>query len=280
MEEKAPKRIGRLPKPKDKTIEVKEEIKTVEEVKEMAKPTIETNDILEESFSPLNSQPMVERAYAMENPAESQMEQQQAQEPVKQAVVEEKLNPALSTPANNQFEPEPEPFKFVMNDINNEGFDDRDLVNQGNGGSAEPLPEMPNANAKQMADFILGSANFVIPLVGGRFVSVKIQKEFYEVQGFVETINQQNERNLERIKLTKEEIDYLRPILIAVIKEKNAQMTPMGQLLMALALIGAKKTSDVMEIRKENKKLEDTLVEMIKNNRMGKAVEKEEVKKD
>jgi hypothetical protein len=222
---------------------------------------------------------MVERAYAMENPAESQMEQQQAQEPVKQAVVEEKLNPALSTPANNQFEPEPEQFRFVMNDVNNDGTPISPIDNNG-GGSAEPLPEMPNANAKQMADFILGSANFVIPLVGGRFVSVKIQKEFYEVQGFVETINQQNERNLERIKLTKEEIDYLRPILIAVIKEKNAQMTPMGQLLMALALIGAKKTSDVMEIRKENKKLEDTLVEMIKNNRMGKAVEKEEIKKD
>jgi hypothetical protein len=234
--------------------------------------------------SPMLNQPMIERRYAMANPAIQNQEQGQTETatnlgneqtisnaPKFEAIPNpfnktENTQSPLSEPASNAGSDTPKEFSWEMPMDGGGGA----TPTEGGGGSLEAdnggagLPEMPTQNAKQIADFILGTANFIVPLIGGRFVTVKIHKEYYEFNTFVETINSQNQRNIERIKLTKDEIDYLKPILVAVIKEKHTQLTPTTQLLVAVGMIGAGKVATIMDIKRENAQLEEKLIDIIR----------------
>jgi hypothetical protein len=282
---------------------VSEEVNNAEKVVEPTKveiaPKIKESELFMDD-SPLLNQVMIERPYAMKSPAEAMQDNQDSSQTITQEFTTEQPKASeptntkttsgtfemgggsqeqspLAEPASNSGAPTPDEFKFDIpkNDLGAEGLGGDSM----GGGGAEPLPEIPTQSAKQIADFILNSANFIIPLLGNRFVTINIHEEYYEVSGFIQVINEQNERNIQRIKLTEEEKDYLRPILVAVIKEKHTQLSPTTQLMIAAGMIISKKTMDVIEIRKENKMLENKLVDMIRANR-GEAKVEPEIKKD
>ena len=50
-------------------------------------------------------------------------------------------------------------------------------------------------------------------------VGVKLHKEFYNYNGVVEQIKEQNEKNTERIKFDNEDIDMIREPLVAMMQE-------------------------------------------------------------
>jgi hypothetical protein len=247
--------------------------------------TISNNPQIEESpifvdDSPLLNTSMIEREYAMQNPAD--MIEGQTTESIQQPIAQEAKQAkstfgsfemggektAYSEPKSNEYSDAPTEFSFNLNKDELQGG----VATDSNGNPLESdninMPEMPTQTAKQMADFFINTANFIIPLLGNRFVTIKIHPEYYEFNGFVQSINAQNEKNIERIKLSKEEQDYLKPILVAVLKEKHTQLSPMTQLMIAGGMIGVNKVATFIDIKRENRQLEDRLIELIRESRV------------
>lgn len=127
--------------------------------------------------------------------------------------------------------------------------------------------EMPLSQANQTADALLGITNNMLTAGGSFFVKVKKHQEFYEFNEIVEVIDTQNEKNIQRILLDKDDKALLRPLLSQVIRKKAKQLTPEQQLMGAVASIMIKKGQTVMEIRAENKILENRLVTIIKEQK-------------
>lgn len=127
--------------------------------------------------------------------------------------------------------------------------------------------EMPLSQANQTADALLGITNNLLSASGSFFVKVKKHQEFYEFGEIVDVIDQQNEKNIKRIVLDKEDKALLRPLLSQVIRKKAKQLTPEQQLMGAVASIVIKKGQTVMEIRGENKILENRLLAIIKEQK-------------
>ncbi|WP_430409228.1 hypothetical protein [Kordia sp.] len=127
--------------------------------------------------------------------------------------------------------------------------------------------EMPLSQANQTADALLGITNNVLTAGGSFFVKVKKHEEFYEFDEIVKLIDTQNENNVQRILLDKDDKALLRPLLSQVIRKKAKRLTPEQQLMGAVASIMIKKGQTVMEIRAENKILENRLVTIIKEQK-------------
>lgn len=144
--------------------------------------------------------------------------------------------------------------------------------NSGSPGAApaaeEPKIEIPLSHATTMADTLLGMANNTIFEVGaGYFVTIQKSKEFYEFDELIQIIDEQNHRNIKRVKLDEEDKALLRPLLIAMIREKAKVLTPMQQMVGVIISIIIKKAKVVMEIRAENEMLEERLRDIIRNER-------------
>lgn len=133
--------------------------------------------------------------------------------------------------------------------------------------------ELPLSQANQAADALLGISNNVLVVGGGFFVKLKKHKDFYEFEEIIQVIDQQNDRNIERIKLTKDDQILLRPLLAQVLRQKTKQLTPEQQLMGAVLSILVKKAQVVMEVRAENSLLEDRILDIIRK-------QKEELKAD
>lgn len=127
--------------------------------------------------------------------------------------------------------------------------------------------DMPLSQANQTADALLGITNNMLTAGGSFFVKVKKHQEFYEFSEIVDVIDAQNEKNVDRILLDKDDKALLRPLLSQVIRKKAKQLTPEQQLMGAVASIVIKKGQTVMEIRAENKNLENRLIEIIKEQK-------------
>lgn len=146
------------------------------------------------------------------------------------------------------------------------------LDNPGQTGAAptaeEPKIEIPLSHATTMADTLLGMANNTIFEVGaGYFVTIQKSKEFYEFDELIQIIDEQNHRNIKRVKLDEEDKALLRPLLIAMIREKAKVLTPMQQMVGVIISIIIKKAKVVMEIRAENEMLEERLRDILRNER-------------
>ncbi|EDP94659.1 hypothetical protein U8527_06855 [Kordia algicida OT-1] len=127
--------------------------------------------------------------------------------------------------------------------------------------------QMPLSQANQTADALLGITNNMLTAGGSFFVKVKKHQEFYEFNEIMDVIDTQNEKNVDRILLDKDDKALLRPLLSQVIRKKAKQLTPEQQLMGAVASIVIKKGQTVMEIRAENKNLENRLIEIIKEQK-------------
>lgn len=210
---------------------------------------IEFEPIPEEHDSPL-SQPVVKKSNTAGdvNAAKQEARKQEAPEQTDQS-----QSPPTDTAQQTQerFDDAPE------QEIDAE----RGEENQQSKGSENEEYSMPLEHAQLMADSIIGTVNnTLLEVGGGYFVRVSKHKEFYDFEEIIQVIDDQNTRNIKRLKLDEEDKALLRPLLVQIIRKKAAVLSPEKQLLMVLLSILIKKSKLVMEIREEN----DALVERIR----------------
>jgi hypothetical protein len=112
-----------------------------------------------------------------------------------------------------------------------------------------------------MADSIIGTVNnTLLEVGGGYFVTIRKHKDFYDFEEVIQIIEEQNVKNIRRLKLDEEDKALVRPLLIHILRKKSAALSPEMQLLMVVLSILIKKTKIVIEIRAEN----EILVERIR----------------
>lgn len=132
-----------------------------------------------------------------------------------------------------------------------------------NSGAAEEF-ELPDEHAKMAAESFLGIADNLIEVGGGFFIKIRKHKDFYEFEEIIQIIDQQNEKNVNRIKLDEQDKMLLRPLLVMVLKRKAKRLTPEQQLIGVAISIIVKKAKIVMEVRAENEILVERMLEIIK----------------
>lgn len=161
--------------------------------------------------------------------------------------------------------------------------------------NADPLPEgekkesgsssgneegefsMPLEHAGLMADSIIGTINNTVLEVGaGYFVTISKHKDFYDFEELIQVIEEQNTKNIKRIKLDEEDKALLRPLLIHILRKKAAALSPEKQLLMVAISIIIKKAKVVVEIRMENQILVERIRDIIRKEVRAKQEEQEE----
>jgi hypothetical protein len=133
-----------------------------------------------------------------------------------------------------------------------------------------------------MADSIIGTFNnTVLEVGGGFFVTIRKHKDFYDFEEVIQVIEEQNVKNIKRLKLDEEDKALLRPLLIHILRKKAAALTPEKQLLMVALSILIKKAKAVMEIRTENEMLVERIRDIIRKEiRANKEEEEKEEKKE
>lgn len=106
-------------------------------------------------------------------------------------------------------------------------------------GNEEGEFSMPLEHAGMMADSIIGTINNTVLEVGaGYFVTISKHKDFYDFEELIQVIEEQNAKNIKRIKLDEEDKALLRPLLIHILRKKAAALSPEKQLLMvAISII-------------------------------------------
>ena len=227
-----------------------------------------------EDSSPLN-QPVIEKDIGGERPVESEDEKQKSWnvwKPEQEHKTLDELEPGRSgntqtdfrTKVEAKFEKEKaqEPLDAPEQEINGNGFDteaDETVTDQDF--------EVPLAQANQAADAILGMSNNVLAVGGGYFVKIRKHQEFYEFEEIIQVVDQQNDKNVERIKLDKEDQALLRPLLAQVLRKKAKKLTPEQQLMGAVISILMKKAQVVMEVRAENSLLENRILDIVRQEK-------------
>ncbi len=129
---------------------------------------------------------------------------------------------------------------------------------QGHDGQEEAF-ELPNGHALQAADSLLGMADNLLGVGGGFFVKIRKEPGYYDFEELIQVIDEQNEKNVKRIKLDADDKELLRPILMAILKKKAKKLTPEQQLFGTAMTIIVKKFQVVMEVRNENLILESRI---------------------
>ena len=184
-----------------------------------------------------------------------------------------------SAPAND-FEPTPPEGDFEPTPPEgDDGYAETHTVNEGGDGTS-PF-NIPSGSANDLIDFGQKGLNYAIGIFGPMLVGVKLHQEFYNYTGVVEQIKEQNEKNTERIKFDNEDIDMIREPLVAMMQEKGIRGLTNGEkLVVGLLMIGVKKAKIVVEIKKENKILENNILDLIRSQSPKKApTKKEEMEK-
>lgn len=233
-----------------------------------------------EDSSPLN-QPVIEKDIGGERPVETEEEKQKSWnvwKPEQEHKTLDELEPGRSGNTQTDFrtkveakvekEKEQEPLDAPEQEINGNGFDteaDETVTDQDF--------EVPLAQANQAADAILGMSNNVLAVGGGYFVKIRKHQEFYEFEEIIQVVDQQNDKNVERIKLDKEDQALLRPLLAQVLRRKAKKLTPEQQLMGAVISILMKKAQVVMEVRAENSLLENRILDIVRQEKVETEVE-------
>lgn len=138
-------------------------------------------------------------------------------------------------------------------------------INEGAGSDGEGQNDMdesfdlPDGHARQAADSLLGMVDNLIGVGGGFFVKIRKEPGYYDFEELIQVIDEQNDKNVRRIKLDQDDKDLLRPILMAILKKKAKKLTPEQQLIGAAMTIVVKKFQTVMEVRQENLVLESRI---------------------
>ena len=227
-----------------------------------------------EDSSPLN-QPVIEKDIGGERPVETDEEKQKSWnvwKPEQEHKTLDELEPGRSGNTQTDFrtkveakvekEKEQEPLDAPEQEINGNGFDteaDETVTDQDF--------EVPLAQTNQAADAILGMSNNVLAVGGDYFVKIRKHQEFYEFEEIIQVVDQQNDKNVERIKLDKEDQALLRPLLAQVLRKKAKKLTPEQQLMGAVISILMKKAQVVMEVRAENTLLENRILDIVRQEK-------------
>lgn len=218
-----------------------------------------------ENSSPLN-QPVVEKDIGGERPTEDTNESWNVWKPGKESAMSKEPSgesaPDFRKSVEEAVEHEKrsEPLDAPEQEIN--GAYDKD-----EGAAADEYFEVPLKQANQAADALLGMTNNVMEVGGGYFVKIKKHKEFYEFDEIVQVIDQQNDKNLKRIRLDDEDKALLRPLLAQVLQKKAKKLTPEQQLMGAIVSILMRKAQVVMEVRAENLVLEERILDIVREEK-------------
>lgn len=213
---------------------------------------IEFEPIPEENDSPL-AQPVVQKSNTAGDVSAAKLEAHKTSNPA-QSIQGEAQDPITS--ASQQT-------KEPLNDAPEQEVDGEptEEEKQQMPGQEEEF-SIPLEHARLMADSIIGTINnTVLEVGGGYFVTISKHKDFYDFEEIIQVIEEQNVKNIKRLKLDEEDKALLRPLLVHILRKKAAVMSPEKQLLMVALSILIKKTKVVMEIRAEN----DALVERIRD---------------
>jgi|GEM_PF-3949653 len=135
-----------------------------------------------------------------------------------------------------------------------------------------PPNTVKDEHAIMMAEMYLGVANNFIEIGGGFFIKIKMHDSFKEYEELVQVIEDQNQKNIRRLKLDEDDKAMLRPLLAAVLKQRGKVVTPEQQLLIAGVSILIKKAQLVMEMRAENMVLFERIKEMISDSKEAEVV--------
>lgn len=114
---------------------------------------------------------------------------------------------------------------------------------------------------------MLGMADNLLEVGGGFFVKISKHREFYDFGEVIQVIDEQNTKNIHRIRLDEEDKALIRPLLIIILKKKAQKLSPEQQLMGALISVMVKKAQVVMEIRAENKMLTERILEIIQKEK-------------
>ena len=252
---------------------MKEEIaQEVKDVLTTAPEEITFENIQGEESSPLN-QPVIEKDIGGERPVDNDPDKQKSwnvwkpdrphqmpEEPV--ATNTEQPEFRKTVEENVEQEKRDQPLDAPEQEINGGGYEDDD--------ESQPTDEdfeLPLSQANQAADALLGMSNNVLEVGGGYFVKISKHKEFYEFDEIITVIDQQNDKNVARVKLDKEDKALLRPLLAQILRKKAKKLTPEQQLMGAVLSILMKKAQVVMEVRAENNILEERILDIIREEK-------------
>ena len=247
---------------------------TEEEIKEVLNEAPEAI-VLEESLdvadSPLN-QPVVENEIG-----HNTINKQKPPHETNEAPELEYAAPELETPnqedqANDEFHFKPKERDNVPEQEIGTGSFNEELDNELTGEEFE----LPKSHATQAANTILGVADNMMTIGGGFFIKIKKHKEFYDFDEVIQIIEEQNEKNIRRLKLDDDDKVLLKPLIVAILKKKAKKLTPEQQLMGAVLSILMKKAQMVMEIRAENNILVERILDVIREEKGGSDEELEE----
>ncbi|MBI3518891.1 MAG: hypothetical protein HY062_05990 [Bacteroidetes bacterium] len=223
--------------------------------------------IPEENISPL-AQPVVQKSNTSGDVNAAKNEAKDTSNPAE----ENKEEPKVKAQEKLSDAPEQE--------INADPPSEEEKKGAGSTSNEEGEFSMPLEHAGLMADSIIGTINNTILEVGaGYFVTISKHKDFYDFEELIQVIDEQNAKNIKRIKLDDEDKALLRPLLIHILRKKAAALSPEKQLLMVAISIIVKKAKVVIEIRMENQMLVERIRDIIRKEVRGYEEEKEAERK-
>ena len=240
--------------------------KTVEEeVKDVLEQTtdkVEFEESLDAENSPLN-QPVAENEIG-HNSTTAEKKEPATDDVLEETIDEELEEKKSSTTDNDDFHFESNAKDDVPEQEIGSGEYDEQIEDEMPGGDDF---EIPNSHAKRATEAIFGIADNVITVGGGFFIKIKKHKEFFEFEEIIQIIEEHNEKNVKRLKLDEDDKILLRPLLIAMLKQKAKQLTPEQQLLGAVLSILMKKAQTVLEIKAENEIMVERILGVIRQEK-------------
>jgi hypothetical protein len=191
--------------------------------------------------------------------------------PLAQPVIDKSTTNADTSNEGFQTDPalkagEPEQNKKKPTDAPEQKIDD-EPEQEPSAGSSQNTDEftIPLEHAGLMADSIIGTIdNTLFEVGGGYFITIRKHKDFYDFDEVIQIIEEQNVKNIKRLKLDEEDKALLRPLIIQLLRKKAATLTPEKQLLMVAISILIKKAKVVMEMRSENEILVERIRDIIR----------------
>lgn len=224
----------------------------IEQVLKQERGNIAFEAPIDQSNAPIN-EPVIDKDKTSPGPPNLQEEKKEEKETENPASGNTKTQERTNIP--------PPPLDAPEQEINAQQTEpeQEDKPKEGGEGFTVPLE-----HAQLMADTILGVANNVLEVGGGYFITIRKHKDFYDFDEIIQIIDEQNVKNIRRLKLDEEDKALLRPLLIEVLRRQSKVMSVEQQLLGVALSIVIKKARVVMEIRSENEVMVDRIREVIR----------------
>lgn len=127
---------------------------------------------------------------------------------------------------------------------------------------------IPRGSAEELVKWGAKTLNYLIGNFGSLIINIKIKPEYHSIRDHETTaakiIKEFNESNAEKLKLDDEDIAMLTPPIVRLLQEKGIKgLTAGEELMLAVAMVAAKKVKVIVEIRGEGKRLEKRFDSMI-----------------